>query len=294
VVESLTSKFEHPANLYNKARHHVFSVYEKSNDLDKALEVITNYHLITPHKCGLKAELIVYDAYYQELKLDPLLDAGVKADFSGTRKGRPINIDVTTNLKYKDINNYVNAIQKKSKQYEIALVNLKTEDVGFFPLRFPICKKCGTFAHYILFFSRPSNEMTSFFSTSQAIIEHCPNCMEFKIKKEYSYQIPSVKVSLEEWADQFGNDPFERKSQRIVIDVDEYIRKEWIGTILSFEHESRKLLSAFAEGDYIVTNPRDGDGFFGGTVYWTHPLAEKYIDDTIDYDYYDGYYEISS
>lgn len=287
----MTRKFEHPATVYNRARHHLFSIYEKTNDLDKALETLSRYPLITPHKHGLKAELTVYDAYYQELKLDPLLDAGVKADFGGIRDGKPINIDVTTNIEYKDINEYVNAMQKKGKQYEIALVNLRTEQVEFFPLRFPICKECRTFAHYVLFFSRPSREETWSLSTSQAIIRYCPNCMEFEIAHEYNYHISSIKLELEEMAKEMENEQMYHENQRIVIDVDEYIKKEWIKTIRSFEDESQKLLSAFAEGDYIITDPRNGDGFFGGNVYWTHPLAESYIGGVIDYDYYDGFYK---
>lgn len=109
---------------------------------------------ITPNlKAGLKGEIIFYDLYKDELKLDALLDAGVKADFMGIQNCKPVNYDVTTNLKYKDIENYREAMQRKNKLYSIALVNLKSEEVEFFPLKFPICPTCNFFSHYILYIS---------------------------------------------------------------------------------------------------------------------------------------------
>ena len=186
VKMSKSPEKEHPAALFNKARHHVFSVYEKTRNIDKSLQVLKKYSLVRTAEYGLKAELLFYDRFYTELKLDPLLDAGVKADFSGVRDGKAVNIDVTTNLEYKNINKYVDVMQKKRKRYELALVDLKSEEVEFFPLRFPICPKCGLFAHYVLFTSRPSHEMTWSVSSSQALIRHCTHCFEFDTLKEYS------------------------------------------------------------------------------------------------------------
>jgi hypothetical protein len=281
-------KKEHPANLFNKARHHLFSMYEKTRDFDKALSVLNEYPLIRPSKYGLKAELLFYDKFYRQLKLEPLLDAGIKADFSGLRKKRAVNFDVTTNLQYKDINKYANIVQKKKKRYEIALVNLKSEEVEFFPLRFPICPECGLFSHYVLFMSRPSSDVFWSSSRSQAIIRYCPQCNEFDILKEYSYEMSSILVTLKDVTSikmdpEVGDPNF---------DLDKFITSETIPVVQSFESESQKMLSALAEGDYIITDPRDASGYFGGTILWTHPLANNYFGETIDYDYYDGTYVI--
>jgi len=281
-------KKEHPAALFNKARHHMFSVYEKTRDFDKSLEILEKYPLVRPSKYGLRAELLFYDKYYRELKLDPLLDAGVKADFSGIRDKKAVNFDVTTNLKYKDINKYVDAVQKKRKRYEIALVNLKSEEIGFFPLRFPICPECGLFSHYVLFMSRPSSDVTWSLSTSQALIRHCPNCYEFDVIEEYSYYMTSVLVELED----ISHDQMYEETRDPKFNAEKFIRNESIPIVQSFESESRKLVSALSEGDYIITDPRNGGGYYGGRILWLHPLAVSYIEDTIDYDYYDGTYEI--
>jgi len=266
----------------------MFSLYEKTHDFDKSLEILDKYPLIRPSKYGLKAELMFYDKYYKELKLDPLLDAGVKADFSGIRNKRAVNFDVTTNLKYKDINKYVNAIQKKRKLYEIALVNLKSEEIEFFPLRFPFCPECGLFAHYVLFMSRPSSDVTWSLSTSQALIRHCPNCYEFDIIEEYSYYIPSILVELED----ISSYQMYEETRDPKFDAGKYIKNESILLVQSFESESRKLISALSEGDYIVTDPRNADGYYGGRILWNHPLAVGYFGDTFSYDYYDGFYEM--
>jgi len=280
------SKKEHPAAFFNRVRRHIFSVYEKTHDLDKAAEVLESYRIIRPWKHGLKAELLFYDKFYTELNLDPLLDAGVKADFSGVRNRKAVNFDVTTNLQYKDVNKYVDVIQKKKKRYELALVNLKSEEVEFFPLRFPICPECGLFSHYLLFMSRPSSEMTMFFSTSQALIRHCPKCFEFEIVKEYSYQIPSIFVELEDVYELY------EQTRDAKFDPDRFIKTESISIVQSFESESQKMISAFSEGDYIITDPRTADGYYGGRVLWVHPLADPFLGDIIDYDYYDGFYTI--
>jgi len=279
-------KQEHPAELFNKVRRHMFSVYEKTHDFDKALEVLNSYQISKAWKHGLKAELLFYNKFYTKLKLDPLLDAGVKADFSGVRNRQAVNFDVTTNLEYKDINKYANVVQRKRKRYEIALVNLKSEEVEFFPLRFPICQECGLFSHYILFMSRPSRDVTWSQSTSQALIRHCPNCWEFEIVEEYSYYIPSILVELEELlslqASEETRDP--------KFNVNNFVKTESISLVQSFESESQKLISALSEGDYIITDPRNADGYYGGRILWVHPLAKGFFGDTIDYDYYNGFY----
>jgi len=276
-----SKRWEHPAILFNKARHHVFSVYEKTGDLDKALSIIDQYPLIRPSKYGLRAELLFYDKFCNELKLEPLLDAGIKADFSGLRNKQAVNFDVTTNLQYKDINKYVDIVQKKKKRYEIALVNLKSEEVEFLPLRFPVCPECGLFSHYVLFLSRPPSDVFWSSSMSQAIIRYCPQCETFDVLKEYDYAISSILLTMKEVA----GDKMDPEIGDPSFDLDNFIMGETIPLVQSFESESQKMLSALAEGDYIITDPRDADGYYGGRVLWTHPLSSRYLGDTIDYDY---------
>ena len=74
------------------------------------------------------------------------------------------------------------------------------------------------------------------------------------------------------------------------LNFDEFMKKEVVSTVQFFEGTSRKMMSGLAEGDYIITDPRNADGFYGGRMLWTHPLAEPYLGDVIEFDYYDGFY----
>src|SRR5260370_5145680 len=100
----------HPATVWNLIRHHGFSILEKTGDLERAVGALSDYSL--PPKlqrtlgAGLKAELIFFLKKQKTLQLEVLLDACARADFMGIRRGRPVNIDVTTNLDYKDIDRY--------------------------------------------------------------------------------------------------------------------------------------------------------------------------------------------
>jgi len=177
-------------------------------------------------------------------------------------------------------------VQRKKKRYEIALVNLKSEEVEFFPLRFPICPECGLFSHYVLFMSRPSSEMTLSLSTGQALIRHCAHCFEFNLVKEYSHYIPSIFIELQDVYEMY------EETRDPNFNPDKFVKNESISIVQSFESESQKMISAFAEGDYIVTDPRDASGYHGGRILWVHPLADRFFGDIIDYDYYDGFYTI--
>jgi hypothetical protein len=130
----------------------VFATYEK-HVFDIALEVLKRTSSERTVKAGIRAELIFYDKCRDKFGLEPLLDAGSKADFVGRRpkERRMTNFDVTTNTDYKDIDRYVDCIRTRGKKYVITLVNLRSEEITFFPLRFPICQDCNRFSHYLLY-----------------------------------------------------------------------------------------------------------------------------------------------
>src|SRR5437773_827655 len=92
----------HPASICNAIRHHSFSILEKTGDMEKALRALSDYslppRLQRTFRAGLKAELIFFLENQTALQLEPLLDAGVKADFSGFRVGKPVSIDVPANV----------------------------------------------------------------------------------------------------------------------------------------------------------------------------------------------------
>lgn len=277
---SKPSRREHIATFYNKVRHHAFSLYEKNEDPDETLSyIIDRYKLIPTLRAGISAEILAYHEYREEMMLEPLLDAGVKADLTGIKKGVPTNFDVTTNLAYKDIEDYKDIIIKRGKQYEIILV--KNGNFEFIPLKFPLCKGCGNFSHYVLFMSEPQSEVFWHASTTQVLIEYCPVCYEFREIEYFSYLINSMNIlSRELYGDQMYPE-----TERPQSEIEEIMINEAISIVQFIEKSTGKLLSALSEGDYIMTDPRTGAGYHGGRIYWTHPLANTYINDTIDYSY---------
>ena len=140
---------------------------------------------------------------------------------------------------------------------------------------------------------RPSDRVFSWVSTAQVLLQHCPHCDvldEFPEFNRYDFQVPSIITHLEEieidWDD--PDLTHEEKVELLKKRQAEYILGSSLPIVHNFEAESQKLISALVEGDYIITRPQDGDGYYGGRVLWTHPLAKKYFDEVIDIDYYDG------
>jgi len=223
-------------------------------------------------KAGLRGELLFYDKFFEELKLEPLLDAGVKADLTGVRGGDLVNFDVTTNIEYKDIDKYVEIIQKRKKTYEIVLVNLKNEDFEFFPLRFPVCPKCGRFSHYILYLEPATTETCrwSDISDEQSIVQVCTKCKYFEDLKTLHFEVHSLSAEIDEMVSTIDVDESPRFSSK---DVADYSQKASSSIVKFFERDTELLISGVAENKYVITDPRDASGYYDGLLHWKHPLA---------------------
>ncbi len=266
-------RLQHPASFWNQIRHHAYSIFEKTNDMNKALSAIFKYSLPPELQrkflAGLRAELTYYSRERANMKLEPLLDAGVKADFTGIRDGEPVNIDVTTNLGYKDINRYAEATRTRGKLYEIALVDIKQNRVESFPLKFPLCPGCGRFSYHVLFLNAPEGGSQWWASDYQELLRHCPHCWSFDKMDSYAYLVPSPLLGLKEEKG-YQSMPETRDS---TFEPTRFLEEKCIPIARFFEKTSRVLLSAVAEMDYLITNPQDGDGDWSGRVLWNHPLA---------------------
>lgn len=266
-----------PINAYHEKRRLVFATYNKRG-YDDAMEIVIRCK--SPQwKSGLAAEILVYDKFRRRMKLQPLLDAGDKADLTGKMGRRMANFDVTTNLKFKDIDEYAEISQDRGILYCIALANLKTEDVEFIPLRFPYCQECKMFAHHILYLVPSASETFAAggISDDQRVIRYCPSCLEVKEEVDFNYHVPSVASAMDFLKDRVdaGYPPKE---------VSDQLKRDFVSTVEFFECESNLLLSALAENGYVVTHPQSGDGYYAGEVHWKHPLA-KTLDETIDVHY---------
>jgi hypothetical protein len=267
------------AALFHNFRRRIFLIYEELG-YDKTVDFIQNSKVPANIKAGLIAEVLFYDRYFKKFKLEPLLDALVKADFTGSKDGMLVNFDVTTNVKYKDIDDYLDVIQKREKLYEIVLVDLKNEEFNFFPLRFPECPKCGKFSHYIIYLEPPSTDFyrATNISDAQTLVQYCGKCKYFKEIDTYTYEVHSIHSTIETLSSETDVDGSRIYAER---EIQEVINSEALSIRKFFEKTSTFIISGVAENEYVITDPRDASGYYAGLLHWKHPLAHdlsNYID----------------
>ena len=70
-----------PINAFHSFRRLVYATYEK-HGIDTALNLLKDSRALPHIKAGLKGELLFYYKFFEQFKLEPLLDAGVKADLT--------------------------------------------------------------------------------------------------------------------------------------------------------------------------------------------------------------------
>ena len=274
--EPKNPKEEHPATALRELRAFVFATYEK-HGIDQAFGILKAKNQPRTVQAAVSAELVFYDKFRKEFQLEPLLDAGSKADFTGLkpRSRSMTNFDVTTNLSYKDIDLYVDCVKSRGKTYEIALVDLKSEEVTFFPLRFPICRQCNKFSHYVLYLL-PSSTTTysiAHISDQQDIIQFCPHCDEVSEIDTYDYLIHSIAATQESMA-------MDEEPQS---EITKAVNESATTTERFFRNLSQLILSGIAENEEV-------QGYRGelierhGKLMWKHPLARS-LPETMDYHY---------
>lgn len=118
----------------------------------------------------------------------------------------------------------------------------------------------------------------------QTIVQYCPQCGFYDEVKDFSYHIHTFKKEEEFLlSTQDVDDQYMYPSKK----VKEMVRNRAKRQILYFEKDSKLLLSALAEDDYRFIG-KNGDGFYFGKFYWSHPLA-KDLGNSIDISSYDLY-----
>jgi len=181
---------ENPSiELFNKARKHAFSVFNKYQSFEKAKFFLKDvrYSSLTPSsRKGLLAELLFYSKYKRELKLIPALDCGDKTDFTGEIEGRLSRIDVTTNLKYKQRSNYEEFIYD-NWAFWLVNIDISSEDIAFIPLHFPLCEVCNKASIYNLVYLK--QELDSTYIEHFTILKLCPYCLMYVEGPTYNWGI---------------------------------------------------------------------------------------------------------
>ena len=266
----------HPGDIFTKIRRHMFSIYEKQNKLGNIIEYLQGiYTFHEGTRSGLDAELSFYHQYLEEYQLEPLLDAGVKADFGGLKDGKLTNFDVTSNLDCKTIEEYTEVRDKRSREYEIAL--WKDNQITFFPLKFPKCRTCGGVAHNILYLGDSNSKVYWNYSTGQVVLQYCENCGDYTRVDTHYEIVNSIKNMQKTMYENLGN-------RYTKLDIEKSIINRSIELLNYFEHISENLFSAICEIESNYDSALDEE-FISGKVYWKHPLAENVIENVIEEDY---------
>ncbi len=180
-----------------------YKKYKLTKDIDESIQQALDtakvnnkiLNLNPKHYKGLKGEIIFYGKSYESLDLDALKETGkTPADFYSPVTNK--YYDVTTNLDYKDINDY---IRNDKREYELAFVDIRSEEIELIPTSFPPCPKCGEHSHYVYFLddSNKTEMESSIDYPSQSLVQYCWFCGYYKEIKYSNYWISSPKTWLE-------------------------------------------------------------------------------------------------
>ena len=290
------SNTEHPASIYNGFRGILFSLFHKKGE-ESAYEYLESEikgHLYNQAYTGLKAELDFYSNYGKEFDLIVAGDYGDKTDFAGTYKGGACRIDVTTNVNVKDLKKY-EPFQKKGKKYYIALMNRENGSlIDFIDVNFPFCSICGNrlFDVLVLGPNDKDSEGIRYFGTNEvSIVSVCPYDPVGDSKYIDGNIFPGTfnftefigNLQSEQEFREFG--PISSKKYRSYSKmVDDEILRYAVDNIRYFSKYFNRNIVATGSGEYIITNPMNGDGYWGTPLRWIAPIVRKDLFDEIETD----------
>ncbi len=270
-------------NLFNKARKHAFSVFNKYNSYDKSKFFLKDprySELKYTAKKGLLAELYFYSKYKKEFKLTPALDCGDKTDFTGEIESRLSRIDVTTNLSYKSRGDYSEFVHD-GFAFWLVEVDFESNDITFIPLHFPQCENCKN-PLYNLAFIEPHSTLALWWSGYIQIIQQiCLSCLIYKSGPILDYMIPKFSSIEENYADELlelqNYDYEESERENISKDIKQRMEEDALEQGSSIARLVKKEFDqpiAFVGETDAVTMGSSGDEFWEFTrIYWNNQWA---------------------
>jgi hypothetical protein len=254
--------------------------YEKAQiALKKALAryQITNRRPIA----GLEAELFYYYKMFRKQHLRAESASGLHTDFTGILKRKSVAIDVTTSLKYKKAENFIEVREAFGKKWEyyIGLVDLKDKTAELNPLMLPVCED-GNAGHFILLTFLTERESLgggeSGLSDYQMLIRYNPYAQDDdtsleKIERSWNYIIhhPAHFEQFAPEEDLEGQSYyFPRQAQKAT-----FAEQEGKRIAAHFRLESGYILSGIASLEEEYFKPADRTEWVT-RLYWVHPHKE--------------------
>ncbi|MCF7878852.1 MAG: hypothetical protein K9L95_05235 [Candidatus Omnitrophica bacterium] len=277
--------FENPAELYNRSKRILFSLFHKYGE-KRALSYLSalKTKMKFPAFVGLENEFFFYLREMKSLKLTVSLDCGDHNDFAGYFDNHPCRFDVTTNLDYKKFKNY-EPFLKEGVRYCIALMDAKNNKlIDVINLAFPACPKCGGRLFDILILS--TLEDLPDICDMQKIVSICENNPYehyFFQQKSGDYFIHSFGTVSEGLMPQeeFKFDPVNMIYNSYNDYVQDGIKKYAISIVRFLKKVSNLNIVACSEENYFITD-RDGGGYWGTQLYWRNPIISEFMDDSYD------------
>ena len=274
----------HPSDKYLLIRKHVFSTYRKDG-LKASLKLIDSYHtkkeLDNNHYKGIRAEVGFFDMYNSKLKLWESLDSGNHADFIGSISGVQHGIDVTTNVETKGLEAYSKG-QSNGYKYLVVLVDpdtLKLTEV--FNINFPTCTMCsGKLVDVLMLLpsERDSDGLINY-QFSQKTVSICSSNPEHRqVEQESNYMTWDFDSYLSELVHSLDDEV------QTNADLSQHIDKYSISNLKFFKKHFRQNLAAIGSPEYIITDPRDGEGYQGTRLYYRTHFSKELLQEVYDKD----------
>lgn len=259
----------HPAALYNKARHHAFSVVNKFGGCDIKGLIANEYGSLPYHsQLGLIAEVEFFKKYRKQYHLTPALDCGDKADFIGKINNDIARIDVTLNASFKNLADYDRPIEMSGDKYYLAVVDLTGEISEIILLNVPITNNYGGEGRLIdlaiLRGPEYDKDGCSKYNPYQELIRVDTS----------DYSIKESKIVTDWYIEDFGtfqdNIPDDIEDEK----VEQLIKLHGSDTARLLSKEYGYNVLGCLSHDYHTLTP-DGDGDYGYYLRWIHPLFES-------------------
>jgi len=273
------------ATIYNEKRRIIFSTYNK--DPDKARAYLEGYKNVLDNKgfIGLKAELDFFSSYENEFKLTLAADVGDASDFVGIIGTDMYRIDVTTNEEFKKLESY-EKFQQKGHKYKIAVVDSKNGDLQeLIDINFPFCYHCGDNRLFDIALLLPEHiESPGSWSSTfdQVLVEYCPACGFSREKNRLFY---ANMWDFSELYEHIEEENYKRRSTNSpLLNAKDEVSKHALEINRFLKKEFDTYLAAIGSNRYVISNPRDGDGFHETYFEWISSIVMSYIPEECGYE----------
>jgi hypothetical protein len=204
-------------------------------------------------------------------KVIPTKNFGEKSDFMSI-SGREF-FDVTTDLTWKNPEEYVKLELSKKAKYRIALVNVKTKTIDVIPIAVPRCTECDGKSFYIVHLLHQGYDAYQPLSKSQIISVYCPSCENVERELDYNFIMHSPLLLSQELTD--VTEPSAEERKRLLL-------HETMEIIRFLSVTSGKILFGLGEKAFLMTD-QHGEGTYGTYLYWKKPCSSQLISNFLDF-----------